>query len=100
MIISLRGCICTVIAATIFCCAAAEAQTPPASPVIPAPPRNAQQDLQQTNRAIDPANGHSLVWDAGKKSWIDMQSGQALGFQGAIAKDGTVIPAPAPSTAK
>jgi hypothetical protein len=97
--ISLHGCV-AVIAATLFCCAAAEAQNTAPSPVIPAPPGNAQQDLQQTDHALDPASGHHLVWDAGKKSWIDMQTGQALGFQGAVAKDGTVIPAPAPSVAK
>ena len=73
---------------------------PAGSPVIPAPPGNAQQDLQQSDHAFDPTTGHHLVWDAGKKSWIDMQSGQAVGFQGAIAKDGTAIPAPAPSIAK
>src|SRR5262249_3087105 len=44
--------------------------------------------------------GHNLVWDTGKKSWIDTQTGQAVGFQGAVAKDGAVIPAPAPSVAK
>jgi hypothetical protein len=104
MMILLRGGVTraagTVMAAIIFCCAAAHAQNAAPSPVIPAPPGNAQQDLQQSDHAVDPATGHSLVWDAGRKSWIDMQSGQALGFQGAVAKDGTVIPAPAPSVAK
>src|SRR5262249_10413483 len=61
---------------------------------------NAQQNLQQPDHAFDSATGHALVWDAGKKSWIDTQSGQAVGFQGALAKDGAVIPAPAPSVAK
>ncbi|MGH7124112.1 MAG: DUF6531 domain-containing protein, partial [Stellaceae bacterium] len=84
---------------------AAKAQTgaPPAANsavVIPAPPGAAQQDLQQSDHAVDPTTGHNLVWDTGKKSWVDTQSGQAVGFQGAIAKDGTVIPAPAPSVGK
>jgi hypothetical protein len=72
--------------------------TPPA--LIPAPPGSAQQDLQQSDHAFDAATGRSLVWDANRKSWIDAKTGQALGFQGALAKDGTVIPAPAPSIAK
>src|SRR5690348_13043193 len=104
MIISLARCAACaagiVIAAPLIWGVAAEAQSRPPSAVIPAPPGNAQQDLRQSDHALDPATGHSLVWDAGKKSWIDTQSGQVLGFQGAIAKDGTVIPAPAPSTAK
>jgi len=104
MIISLRGCVARasgiVIAACISWGIAAQAQNTAVSPVIPAPPGNAQQDLEQTDHAFDAATGHHLVWDGGKKSWIDMQSGQAVGFQGAVAKDGTVIPAPAPSIAK
>src|SRR5262249_4251321 len=71
-----------------------------AAAVIPAPPGTAQQDVQQSDHAFDPTTGHNLVWDTGKKSWVDTQSGQAVGFQGAVAKDGTVIPAPAPSVAK
>ena len=105
MVISLRRCAAyasgIVLVMHLVWSLAAEGQTAaPASVVIPAPPGNAQQDLQQSDHAVDPATGHSLVWDAGKKSWIDTQSGQALGFQGAVAKDGAVIPAPSPSVAK
>jgi hypothetical protein len=82
----------------------AQAQATPASPpapaLIPAPRGSAQQDLQQPDHAFDSATGQNLVWDRDRKSWIDAKSGQALGFQGALAKDGTVIPAPAPSSAK
>jgi hypothetical protein len=78
---------------------AAPATTAPAA-LIPAPPGSAQQDLQQPDHAFDSTTGQNLVWDADRKSWIDTKSGQALGFQGALAKDGTVIPAPAPSVAK
>ncbi len=83
----------------------AQAQTAPAATavsavVIPAPLGNAQQDLQQPDHAFDATTGQSLIWDAGRRSWIDTRSGQALGFQGALAKDGTVIPAPVPSVAK
>jgi len=71
-----------------------------ASAVIPAPLGNAQQDLQQPDHAFDATTGQSLVWDASRRSWIDTKSGQALGFQGALAKDGAVIPAPAPNISK
>ena len=83
--------------------AGAQSGAPPgpgSAVLIPAPPGSAQQDLQQPDHAVDPATGHNLVWDAGRKSWIDAQTGQALGFQGVLAKDGMVIPAPPPSVAK
>jgi hypothetical protein len=72
-----------------------------AAPVlIPAPPGNAQQDLQQPDHAFDATTGQNLVWDPNKRSWVDAKSGQVLGFQGAFAGDGTIVPAPAPSVAK
>jgi len=38
----------------------AHAQAAASSVLIPAPPGNAQQDLHQTDRAVDPSTGHSL----------------------------------------
>ncbi len=32
--------------------------------------------------------------DAAKKSWVDQKTGEALGFDGKLASDGTIIPAP------
>ena len=98
-------CMGALIAAPVFQNEPARAQTggvkPSTAPVvIPAPPGSAQQDLQQPDHAFDATTGQNLVWDPNKKSWIDSKSGEALGFQGAFAKDGTVIPAPAPSIAK
>jgi len=68
--------------------------------LIPAPPGNAQQDLQQPDHAFDATTGQNLVWDPNKRSWVDAKSGQVLGFQGVFAGDGTIIPAPAPSIAR
>jgi len=75
----------------------------PALKLIPEPPLvalgsgatiHAQQDLNNPDRAYDPTTGQTLIFDRDRKSWIDTRTGQAVGFQGALAKDGAVIPAP------
>lgn len=86
------------------------AATPPAAQLalIPAPPvltlgssrSQAEQDLTNPERAYDPATGRTLLFDRDRKSWIDPSSGQALGFEGALAADGTIVPAPPVQTAR
>ena len=78
------------------------AQTASAA-VIPAPPfiatpgigmHHAEQNAADPETAHDSLSGQDLKWDATKKSWVDTKTGQALGFDGELASDGTVIPAP------
>lgn len=82
--------------------------TTPDLKLIPAPPlvtigsstHQAQQDLHNPDRAYDPTSGQSLIFDHDKKTWVDTKTGQAIGFEGALAKDGTIIPAPPVLTAR
>ena len=74
--------------------------------VVPPPPRierepgsgkglhQAQQDMNDPESAFDPETGQNLYWDCVKKTWVDAKSGKALGFQGARASDGEVVPPP------
>ncbi|MGC1829485.1 MAG: hypothetical protein WA663_03645 [Candidatus Acidiferrales bacterium] len=72
--------------------------------VVPAPPfiisntpgvesHQAEQDPESPEFAYDPQTGQSLKWDAAKKSWVDQKTGEALGFDGKLASDGTIVPA-------
>ena len=80
----------------------AQPQAPSGPQAIPSPPavktggteHQALQDLNSPTHAAVTGTGQTLTWDPTKKSWIDDKTGEALGFQGALAKDGTVIPAP------
>jgi len=67
---------------------------PPAPKLIPAPPGQAQQNLNQPDCATDLATGQGLKWNPDRNSWINATTGQAVGFQGLVARDGTPIPAP------
>jgi hypothetical protein len=66
--------------------------------VVPAPPfignHYATQDKNDPETAHDKWTGQDLKWDRDKKSWVDIKTGQALGFDGQLASDGSVIPAP------
>jgi hypothetical protein len=75
--------------------------------VVPAPPfitgpipagytttHYAEQNKNDPETAHDKWTGQDLKWDRDKKSWVDIKTGQALGFDGQLASDGTVIPAP------
>jgi Peptidase C13 family len=83
----------------------ADAQAPSSANalVVPAPPfiytdgigiHQAQQNRNAPETAHDRQTGDDLKWDRGKKTWVDAKTGQALGFDGQLASDGTVIPAP------
>lgn len=66
--------------------------------VVPTPPfiggHYAKQNENNPETAHDAWTGQDLKWDRDKKSWVDVKTGQALGFDGQLASDGTVIPAP------
>lgn len=66
--------------------------------VVPAPPfigsHYATQDKNDPETAHDKWTGQDLKWDRDKKSWVDIKTGQALGFDGQLTSDGAVIPAP------
>ena len=66
--------------------------------VVPAPPfignHYAMQNTNDPETAHDKWTGQDLKWDRDKKSWVDIKTGQALGFDGQLASDGSVIPAP------
>ncbi len=77
----------------------AAAQNPGATGtiVVPAPPIGSHYAKQNDNNpetAHDRWTGQDLKWDREKKSWVDTKTGQALGFDGQLASDGSVIPAP------
>jgi len=73
--------------------------------VVPAPPfiisnapggvtHYAKQNEKDPETAHDEWTGQDSKWDRAKKSWVDTKTGEALGFDGQLASDGTVIPAP------
>jgi len=71
--------------------------------VVPAPPfiitndvgmHYGKQNDKDPETAHDRWAGQDLKWDRDKKTWVDIKTGQALGFDGQLASDGTVIPAP------
>jgi hypothetical protein len=66
--------------------------------VVPQPPilgnHYAKQNENDPETAHDAWTGQDLKWDRDKKSWVDVKTGQTLGFEGQLASDGTVIPAP------
>jgi hypothetical protein len=73
------------------------------SVIVPAPPfistpgigiHNAQQNQDNLETAHDRQSGQDLKWDRAKKSWVDTKTGQAVGFDGQVARDGSLIPAP------
>jgi hypothetical protein len=57
---------------------------------------HAQQDGSDPTHAFDAKTGQNLQWDPDKFSWVDVNSGQALGVDGRRTNDGTVIPGPPP----
>ena len=64
------------------------------SAVVPPPPTRAKQQFVNPEWALDPDTGQSLHWDCVEKNWIDRKTHKAVGFQGAKARDGEVIPPP------
>jgi hypothetical protein len=71
--------------------------------VVPAPPfiqtagmgvHHAEQNAANPQTAHDTPSGQDLKWDSNKKTWVDGKTGQALGFDGVLASDGTLIPGP------
>jgi hypothetical protein len=71
--------------------------------IVPAPPfiitngvgtHYAKQNDNNPEMAHDRWTEQDLKWDRAKKSWVDTKTGEALGFDGQLASDGAVIPAP------
>jgi hypothetical protein len=60
----------------------------------PARITQAKQQFVNPERAYDPNTAESFYWDCAKKSWFDSRTHVAVGFQGAEASDGEVIPPP------
>ncbi|GEM_PF-5140805 len=58
------------------------------------PTHQARQDPTDPTRAFDPTTGQNLHWDPSKQTWVDSRTGQDLGFDGALASDGAIVPAP------
>jgi hypothetical protein len=54
----------------------------------------AKFDEGDPTRAYDPNTGQNLTWDCRRKTWIDVKTGEAVGFSGRRAADGSVIPPP------
>ena len=60
----------------------------------PARLTQAKQQFVNPERAYDPNTGQSLYWDCTRKTWVDSKTDTAVGYQGAKASDGEVIPPP------
>ncbi|HEV2486529.1 MAG TPA: hypothetical protein VGT08_13425 [Terracidiphilus sp.] len=54
----------------------------------------AKQDPNDPTHAFDSSTGQNLSWDSSKNTWVDSESGQSVGFDGAQTSNGTIIPAP------
>ena len=92
-----------VLSFAVFACSPHSAAQTTGTPLIPGPPfvntpgigsHQADQNPETPQYAHDAQTDQSLKWDPVKKSWIDQKTGEALGFDGKIASDGAIIPAP------